>query len=560
MNTPAAELNAPTPGPDATLASPEQELQQLLVETALEFVGMSAEETPRGIEFALKRTARALGCDAGFVCLYPPDKQRLVLRYLYRGANVPIRRSLQRDLKSRWFPWGMQLHSSLKPVVVDDTRRMPKEATVDRRLIETLGLVSFVAIPMSVEGELIGSLGFGSSQADHDWLELEIELLGKLGRLITGALQQQQAVEALKESEGRFRTVASYAAELVFDADLEALEELAVMRNRHRVESLYEREQESHARATQELVGESQVLTAIHHHISRVAPTHSTVLILGETGTGKELVARAVHRASLRADRIMVKVDCGALPPTLIESELFGHEKGSFTGAIQRKLGLFELADGGTIFLDEIGDLPIELQAKLLRVLQEGEFVRIGSTNLQRVDVRVIAATNRPLDEAMRAGEFRPDLFYRLSVFPIEIPPLRNRQEDIPVLVHHFLKKTSRKLSRDVLKVPRELMESFIAYDWPGNVRELENLIECAAVFSSGNTLSLPYALISRLGAASGNASIESLQDMERKHIAGVLHACNWRVKGKGNAAERLQLNPSTLYSRMRKLGLKRPR
>jgi len=354
--------------------------------------------------------------------------------------------------------------------------------------------------------------------------------------------------------------VASYAAELVFDADLEALEELAVMRKHHRVESLFEREQESRARASQELMGESAVLTAIHHHIARVAPTHSTVLILGETGTGKELVARAVHRASLRADRIMVKVDCGALPPTLIESELFGHEKGSFTGAIKRKLGLFELANGGTIFLDEIGDLPIELQAKLLRVLQEGEFVRIGSTELQRVDVRVIAATNRPLDEAMRAGEFRPDLFYRLSVFPIEIPPLRNRQEDIPVLVHHFLKKISRKLSRNVLKVPRELMESFIAYDWPGNVRELENLIECAAVFSSGNTLSLPYALISRLGAASKSASVESLEDMERRHIAGVLHACDWRVKGKGNAAERLQLNPSTLYSRMRKLGLKRPR
>jgi len=254
-----------------------------------------------------------------------------------------------------------------------------------------------------------------------------------------------------------------------------------------------------------------------------------------------------------------VKVDCGALPPTLIESELFGHEKGAFTGAIQRKLGLFELADGGTIFLDEIGDLPIELQAKLLRVLQEGEFVRIGSTEMQSVDVRVIAATNRPLDEAMRTGDFRPDLYYRLSVFPIEIPPLRNRQEDIPVLVQHFLAKTSHKLGRDDLTVPNELMESFIAYDWPGNVRELENLIECAAVFSSGSTLSLPYALISRLNSATKNVSVESLQEIERKHIAGVLRACNWHVKGKGNAAERLQLNPSTLYSRMKKLGLTRP-
>jgi transcriptional regulator with GAF, ATPase, and Fis domain len=436
---------------------------------------------------------------------------------------------------------------------------MPKEATIDRRLIETLGLASFVAIPMSVEGELIGSLGFGNSKTDHGWLRAEVDVLSTLAQLITGALRQQQSFDSLKESEGRYRTVASYAAELVFDSDLEALEELAVMRSRHQVMSLYEREEESYARGSQELVGESQALTAIHHHVSRVAPTDSTVLILGETGTGKELVARAVHRASLRAHRIMVKVDCGALPPTLIESELFGHEKGSFTGAIKRKLGLFELADGGTIFLDEIGDLPIELQAKLLRVLQEGEFVRIGSTELRQVDVRVIAATNRPLDEAMKAGEFRPDLFYRLSVFPIEIPPLRNRREDIPVLVHHFLKKTTRKLSRQALKVPRELMESFTAYDWPGNVRELENLIECAAVFSTGNTLSLPYALVSRLGAARGGASVESLQDMERRHIAGVLRACNWRVKGKGNAAERLQLNPSTLYSRMRKLGLKRP-
>jgi transcriptional regulator with GAF, ATPase, and Fis domain len=271
------------------------------------------------------------------------------------------------------------------------------------------------------------------------------------------------------------------------------------------------------------------------------------------------LIAGALHYNSHRKDGPFVKINCAALTETLLESELFGHEKGAFTGAIQRKLGLFELADGGTIFLDEIGDLPIELQAKLLRVLQEGEFVRIGSTEMQTVDVRVIAATNRPLDEAMRTGDFRPDLYFRLSVFPIEIPPLRKRREDIPILVHHFLEKTSRKLGRAVLTVPNELMESFIAYDWPGNVRELENLIECAAVFSSGNTLSLPYVLVSRLSSAANNASVESLQETERKHIARVLRACNWRVKGKGNAAERLQLNPSTLYSRMRKLGLTRP-
>ncbi len=543
-------------GPPAGASS---RLDRLLLETAIEFVGLSADDTPYAIKFALKKIALALGCDAGFVCLYPPDKQKLVLRYLYWGESTPARTKLLRDLKSKWFPWGMQLHNKMKPVVVDNTRSMPKEATIDRRLIKALGLVSFVAIPMSVENELMGSLGFGCTSANRRWHPVEVEMLGKASQLITGALQQQQTIELLKESEGRFRTVASYAAELVFDADLEALEELAVMRSRSKAGSLYAREQEAHARASQELVGGNRAIRTIYHHVSRVAPTHSTVLILGETGTGKELVARAVHRSSLRADRLMVKVDCGALPPTLIESELFGHEKGAFTGAIQRKLGLFELADGGTIFLDEIGDLPIELQAKLLRVLQEGEFVRIGSTEMQTVDVRVIAATNRPLDEAMRTGDFRPDLYYRLSVFPIEIPPLRNRREDIPILVHHFLEKTSRKLGRAVLTVPNELMESFIAYDWPGNVRELENLIECAAVFSSGNTLSLPYVLVSRLSSAANNASVESLQETERKHIARVLRACNWRVKGKGNAAERLQLNPSTLYSRMRKLGLTRP-
>ncbi|MDP6041556.1 MAG: sigma 54-interacting transcriptional regulator, partial [Candidatus Latescibacteria bacterium] len=286
-------------------------------------------------------------------------------------------------------------------------------------------------------------------------------------------------------------------------------------------------------------------------------PTDATVLILGETGTGKELLARAVHNTSARKDRTLVKVNCAALPVNLIESELFGHEKGAFTGAENRKIGRFELADGGTVFLDEIGDLPLELQAKLLRVLQEGEFGRLGSSETLTVDVRVITATNRDLEEEVKEGTFREDLYYRLNVFPIRSLPLRERKEDISVLVNHFVKKIEARIGKQVDTVPQKAMDTLMAYAWPGNVRELENLIERAVIVSRGNRLELGD-WFPKTVTLPEQRGLVSLEENERRHIQEALDETSGRVSRDKGAAKILDINPHTLLSRMKKLGIER--
>jgi transcriptional regulator with GAF, ATPase, and Fis domain len=290
-----------------------------------------------------------------------------------------------------------------------------------------------------------------------------------------------------------------------------------------------------------------------------VAATNANVLLFGETGTGKELFARAVHDRSTRKDRPLVRVNCAALPPNLIESELFGHVKGAFTGATSERVGRFQLADQGTLFLDEIGELDPELQAKLLRVLQEGEFERIGSSETMKVDVRVIAATNRDLRKAMDEKAFRSDLYYRLAVFPIEVPPLRLRRDDIPLLVWHVIAKRQGRLDKTVDAVPKSVMDAFVEYDWPGNVRELENVIERAMILSPGSTLRLPESLAMLSGGGSHETPSSNLLAVDRAHIISVLEDCGWKIKGNDNAAERLGLKPSTLRYRMKKLGIRRP-
>jgi formate hydrogenlyase transcriptional activator len=288
-----------------------------------------------------------------------------------------------------------------------------------------------------------------------------------------------------------------------------------------------------------------------------VAPTDASVVLLGETGTGKELFARAVHNRSARRDRPFVRVNCAALPPTLIESELFGHERGAFTGAVAMRQGRFELADRGTIFLDEIGDLPVDVQAKLLRVLQEGEFERVGSSQSRRVDVRVVAATHHDLEAAMRDGRFRVDLYYRLNVFPIALPPLRERTEDIPRLVWYFINRRQRALNRKITKISPALFQTLAQHAWPGNVRELENVIERAMIHSSGDALMLDEPPGLSLSTLPGDGC--TLEAAERRHIELALRRCGWRINGTGNAAEKLGLHPNTLRFRMKKLGIRRP-
>jgi PAS domain S-box-containing protein len=305
-----------------------------------------------------------------------------------------------------------------------------------------------------------------------------------------------------------------------------------------------------------DVVAKSAAMKQVLAMVEQVAPTDSTVLLTGETGTGKEVIARKIHNLSNRKARPLVTVNCASLPPTLIESELFGREKGAFTGAISRMVGRFELAHGSTLFLDEIGDLPLELQTKLLRVLEEGRFERLGSTKPIQVDVRVIAASNSDLEQEIQAGKFRKDLYYRLSVFPITIPPLRERTEDIPPLVWAFIRQFEKRMGKTVQSVPKRSLEALQRYPWPGNARELRNVIEHAMIVSPGKTLEVSAPTLS---VAEGVKEARSLQDVERLHILRVLEETGWRVAGKNGAAKILGLKPTTLEARMKKLGINRP-
>jgi formate hydrogenlyase transcriptional activator len=315
--------------------------------------------------------------------------------------------------------------------------------------------------------------------------------------------------------------------------------------------------QHHNQRRFEQLIGNSAALESVLGHVERVAPTDATVLLQGETGTGKELIARAIHNISTRCGRPYIKLNCAAIPFDLLESELFGHERGAFTGAIAQKVGRFEMADKGTLFLDEVGDIPLALQAKLLRVLQEQEFERLGSTRTHQVDVRLVAATNRDLAEMVKRGEFRSDLYYRLNVFPITLPPLRARREDVPDLVQHFVEIYARRMGKQIERVPAATMSAFTSYEWPGNIRELQNFIERSVILSDGTALCPPLAELKRSGGA-GSQGATTLQDAERGHILKTLQQTRWVVSGPTGAAARLGMKRSTLYFRMQKLGISR--
>jgi PAS domain S-box-containing protein len=340
------------------------------------------------------------------------------------------------------------------------------------------------------------------------------------------------------------------------------LKEIETLKNQLQLENKYLQEEIKLTYNFEEIISRSKDFQKILQQIQQVASTDATVLILGESGTGKELIARAVHNISNRSKRPLVKVNCATLPANLIESELFGHEKGAFTGAMDRKIGRFELADGGSIFLDELGELPVELQAKLLRVLQEGEFERLGNPKTMKVNVRVIAATNRNLLQAIEKKEFREDLYYRLNVFPILCPPLRDRKEDIPLLVKHFCQKHEGKIGRKISNIPAKVMDALMAYNWPGNIRELENIIERAMILSQGGSLEygewIPVERFQASANGNGTPSSTKLEDVEKEHIIEVLKKTGWKVSGEKGAAKILGLNPTTLEARMKKMGIKR--
>ena len=334
----------------------------------------------------------------------------------------------------------------------------------------------------------------------------------------------------------------------------EALKEVKQLKDQLREENLYLREEINLIHSHKDIVGNSEAIRTVLKQIEQVAPTDSTVLIQGETGTGKELLAHAIHNLSARKGRLMIKVNCAALPPTLIESELFGREKGAFTGALSKQIGRFELADASTIFLDEIDALPLELQAKLLRVLESGEFERLGSPRTVKVDVRIISATNRDLARLVSEGGFREDLYYRLNVFQITVPPLRERREDILPLVWFFVQEFSKRMGKRIESIPQKGVEALQAYPWPGNVRELRNVTERAMIITTGPVLHLDVPKIAQSGADQSG----TLEEVEKRHIIEALNTTGWRVSGKDGAAEILGINPKTLESRMQKLGIQR--
>jgi len=339
-----------------------------------------------------------------------------------------------------------------------------------------------------------------------------------------------------------------------------AYREIAGLRDQLAEEKLYLEDEIRSELSFDEIVGRSEALRSVLKQVETVAPTDSTVLVQGETGSGKELIARAIHERGARSGRTFVKLSCAAIPTGLLESELFGHQKGAFTGAIADRVGRFELASGGTVFLDEIGEVPLELQPKLLRVLQEREFERLGSSRTLRTDARLIAATNRDLAAMVEAGTFRADLFYRLNVFPIHVPALRERPEDIPLLVRHFVQQLGRRMNKVVETIPAETMSALACYDWPGNIRELQNLVERAMILTNGPVLRVPLDELKAHGASTvGKSRPRTLQEAEREHVLAALEETHWVLGGANGAAARLGMNRSTLQFRLKRLGIARP-
>jgi len=397
------------------------------------------------------------------------------------------------------------------------------------RLLLAEGLQSMCSVPLAVHDRRLGSLSIGRLGGEP-FTDCDAELL------------------------------ASVASQVAFSVEnVLAFQEIAALKDKLAAEKVYLEDEIRTEYNFEEIIGQSSALKRVLHQVETVAPTDSAVLICGETGTGKELIARAIHELSGRRGRTFVRLNCAAIPTGLLESELFGHERGAFTGAITQRVGRFELADGGTLFLDEVGDIPLELQPKLLRVLQEQEFERLGSTRTKRVDVRLVAATNRDLEEMVAAGTFRNDLYYRLNVFPITIPPLRERPEDIPLLVRYFVQKFARRMSKPIETIPADTMTVLSRYGWPGNVRELENAVERAVILTTGPALRvLESEFPERAVAPSTGAT--TLEATEREAILRALHESNWVLGGPQGAATRLGLKRTTLQSRIHKLGIDRPR
>jgi formate hydrogenlyase transcriptional activator len=512
-------------------ASLEQLLafEVMLADLSARFANIPAEQVDFEVQVAQAMLRGFLGFDR---CNYGEFDQNGSLIVISSSANDDIG-SLPLGPFIPHLPWYLSKLRAGEMIVFQGLAdELPPEAVAEAEHWRKMGLRSNLSIPLRVDGRIVGVIAFAAFRETRAWPPDLITRLKLVGEVFALAIARKREQEKL----------------------LAAMAEIKELKDRLERENTYLREA-VRAGPSQSLVSHSPHFRSIVEQIDQVARTSSTVLLLGETGSGKEVLAQAIHDASARRDRPMIKVNCAALPASLIESELFGREKGAFTGALARQPGRFEIADGSTIFLDEIGELPLELQPKLLRVLHEGEFERLGGPKTIRVDARVIAATNRPLAQAVKGGKFREDLFYRLDVFPIDVPPLRERREDIPMLSWTFVKEFSNSMGKPIDEIADESMLALRAYHWPGNVRELRNVIERAMILGHGRTLhiKLSHALLQPIAP---KATANSLDEAERAIILQAVEQCNWRIRGSNGAAALLNIKPTTLESRIKKLGL----
>jgi formate hydrogenlyase transcriptional activator len=513
-----------------TLQRERDQLQLLLDVTNAVVTHLDTRALFAAVAPALRRCCSA---DVAALTLYDQDAQ--VLRHhacdapedfcMSPEAPPRMERSLDGSASGFVFKSGQPRIFS-----VEDLASFPESAYIRER-----GIRSACSVPLTTGQGVLGTLDLGAFAA-HAFAPEQFPLLTRVAGQIAIAVRNAFSYERIEQLNAQLAQ-----------------------------EKLYLQDEIRTDHLLGEIIGRSRALGRVLREIETVAPTDSTVLISGETGSGKELVARAIHQLNGRRDNAFVKLNCAAIPTGLLESELFGHERGAFTGAITQRIGRFELASRGTVFLDEVGEIPLELQPKLLRVLQEREFERLGSTRTLRTDARLIAATNRDLATLVEEQKFREDLFYRLNVFPIHVPPLRERREDVPMLVRHFVQQFARRMKKTIETIPSETMYALTQYDWPGNIRELQNLIERAVILTTGPTLEVPIAALN--GRRSGAARVaetptretQTLEDADRRHIIAALEGTRWVIGGPNGAAARLGLKRSTLQFRMRKLGIARP-
>ncbi len=516
------------------MSLPERfEFEKLLTELFATFINIQETEFDAKINHALECIGQFLGIDHCHLFQYDEDAETYVNTHSWSGKGV---KPIPLGIKDFEAPWIASQLLDFKNVHFNEVDELPDEADIDKALARKFDIKSFLMYPLIDKELVVGGLLLAHVIKERRWSEDLIVRLKIVADVISSLLIKRRSDKRLQS----------------------AFQEIKQLKEQIENERNYLREEIAQEHNFENIIGKSKALLQTIKKVEKVAPTESTVLILGETGTGKELIARAIHKKSLRKDAPLIKVNCASLPSTLIESELFGHEKGAFTGAHTQRKGRFELADAATLFLDEISELTLEAQGKLLTVLEYGEFERMGSSRTIKVDVRIIVATNRDLEKEVDQGNFRKDLWYRLNVFSIKVPPLRQRSEDIPMLVNWMLDKFSKQLGKQISTIPFGTMKALEQYPWPGNIRELQNVIERSIINSQGNVLLLTDKLKINAPENLPECHRKTMFEMEREYILKILKETDWKIEGNNGAAKILGLPPSTLRARMKKHGVHR--